>query len=58
MYTLNDFDFELPEELIAQRPASPRDHARLLVYERKTQTITDDVFYNIGKWLPPDTTVV
>jgi S-adenosylmethionine:tRNA ribosyltransferase-isomerase len=28
---LSDFDFHLPEELIALRPASPRDSARLLV---------------------------
>ncbi|KPP99121.1 MAG: S-adenosylmethionine:tRNA ribosyltransferase-isomerase [Bacteroidetes bacterium HLUCCA01] len=58
MYTINDFDFTLPEALIAQRPASPRDHARLLVYDRKTRAITDDVFYNIGNWLPKDTTIV
>jgi len=58
MYSINDFDFTLPEALIAQRPASPRDHARLLVYDRKTRAITDDVFYNIGNWLPKDTTIV
>jgi len=58
MYTINDFDFHLPEALIAQRPASPRDHARLLVYDRKSGTITDDVFHNIGAWLPPHTTIV
>jgi S-adenosylmethionine:tRNA ribosyltransferase-isomerase len=58
MYTLRDFDFDLPDELIAQTPARPRDHARLLVYDRKTQKITDDYFYNLLNYLPPDTTLV
>ena len=31
MYSLSDFDFDLPEERIALRPVSPRDAARLLV---------------------------
>ena len=57
-YTLSDFDFHLPEELIAQSPAHPRDHARLLVYDRATKTITDDYFYNLGKYLHPETTLV
>ena len=52
------FDFELPRELIAQEPASPRDHARLLVYDRRSQTITDDYFYNIAQYLNPQTTIV
>jgi len=57
-YTLSDFDYHLPEELIAQSPASPRDHARLLVYNRATKKITDDYFYNLGNYLPEDTTLV
>lgn len=57
-YTLSDFDFQLPEELIAQFPAHPRDHARLLVYNRQTGEITDDVFYNLGNHLPSNTTLV
>lgn len=57
-YTLSDFDYDLPEELIAQSPANPRDHARLLVYDRKTGKITDDHFYNIGEYLPAQTKLV
>ncbi len=57
-YTLRDFDFTLPGSLIAQKPASPRDHARLLVYERATKKITDDYFYNLTKYLPDDATLV
>lgn len=58
MLSLKDFDFELPDVLIAQKPASPRDHARMLVYDRATRTITDDYFYNLGKYLPADATLV
>ncbi len=51
-------DFKLPDDLIAQEPVSPRDHARMLAYNRATQTITDDYFYNLLKYLPKHTTVV
>ncbi len=57
-YTLSDFDYELPDRLIAQEPAQPRDHARLLVYDRETSEITDDHFYNITDYLNPETTLV
>jgi S-adenosylmethionine:tRNA ribosyltransferase-isomerase len=53
-----DFDFELPKELIAQTPAHPRDHARLLVYDRKTKLITNDYFYNLDEYLPENSTLV
>ena len=55
---LTDFDFNLPSELIAQRPANPRNHARLLIYERATGKLTDDFFYNLNKFLVPSTTLV
>lgn len=51
-------DFALPEELIAQEPARPRDSARLLVYERKSKTIIDSVFSELPKYLAKDTTLV
>lgn len=50
--------FDLPEELIAQEPARPRDHARLLVYNRETKQITDDYFCNLSGHLPDPTCVV
>jgi len=55
---LNDFDYPLPEELIAQEPARPRDHSRLLIYRRETGEIRDDHFYNLPEWLPEETTLV
>jgi S-adenosylmethionine:tRNA ribosyltransferase-isomerase len=57
-YSLADFDFTLPSELIAQTPASPRDAAKLLVYNRALGTITDATFRDIDTYLPPTTTVV
>lgn len=52
------YDFNLPEELIAQVPARPRDHARLLVYRLADGSMTDDYFYNVEKYLAKDTTIV
>jgi S-adenosylmethionine:tRNA ribosyltransferase-isomerase len=57
-YTLSDFDYDLPDELIAQEPAHPRDHARLLVYDRSSGAITDDRFFNLGEHLPQHSTLV
>lgn len=47
------FDFYLPPELIAQSPSEKRDHSRLLVYDRRTKTITHKTFYQIGELLRP-----
>lgn len=57
-YTLSDFDYHLPENLIAQEPANPRDHSRLLVYDRSRKSITDDYFYNIEKYLSDNSCLV
>jgi len=48
---LTQFDYCLPPELIAQTPASPRDHSRLLVYNRTLDQVTHDYFYNLPTWL-------
>ena len=58
MPTLSDYDYDLPEELIAQEPATPRDHSRLLVYNRADQSIRHDHFYNLGQYLYPGTRLV
>lgn len=52
------YDFDLPEELIAQEPAHPRDSARLLVYSLVDGSITDTVFRDVDTYLPAETTVV
>ncbi|MDO4182437.1 MAG: tRNA preQ1(34) S-adenosylmethionine ribosyltransferase-isomerase QueA [Coriobacteriia bacterium] len=48
-----DFDYELPEELIAQSPASVRDECRLLVMDRATGALEDRVFKDICDYLQP-----
>ena len=53
-----DFDYDLPEELIAQTPAEPRDHSRLLVYHRKDGTIEHRHFYDIIDYLRPGDALV
>lgn len=55
---LNSYDFDLPEELIAQTAVEPRDHSKLLVYQRATGAIIHDHFYNISKYLPKDALLV
>lgn len=57
-YRLSDFDYLLPDSLIAQEPVHPRDHARLLVYDRATQAIQDRYFYELPDFLPKDSTLV
>ncbi|CAA6816763.1 MAG: S-adenosylmethionine:tRNA ribosyltransferase-isomerase (EC [uncultured Sulfurovum sp.] len=50
----SSYDYELPAHLIAQHPVQPRDHAKLFVYNRKTDTITHTIFKNILDFLPDD----
>ena len=47
MLTTEDFDFDLPEELIAQTPLEKRDSSRLLVLDRETGQIADKHFDEI-----------
>jgi S-adenosylmethionine:tRNA ribosyltransferase-isomerase len=48
---LNDFDFELPEELIAQEPSERRDRARMLAVDRGSSSFRDDDFANFPQRL-------
>ena len=48
---LSDFDFDLPEELIAQHPVEKRDESRLLVLHKNTGTIEHKHFYDIIDYL-------
>ena len=47
----SDFYYDLPEELIAQTPATPRDSSRLLVYNRATKSIEHRIFRDILQYL-------
>ena len=48
-----DFDYFLPEELIAQTPVEPRDHSRLMVVHRGDGTREHKHFYDILDYLNP-----
>ena len=50
-HDINTYNFYLPAELIAQHPQSPRDHARLLVVDRKTGEFRDLIFQQIDELL-------
>ena len=55
---ISDFDFELPEELIAQHAVNPRDHSKLLVLNKKEKTLEHKKFYNIIDYLKKDDVLV
>lgn len=50
-FRLEDFNYHLPEKLIAQEPAKPRDAARLMVLDRGKKKIIHDRFYALGTYL-------
>lgn len=50
---LEAYDYELPEELIAQQPLMPRDHSRLMVYDRVSGEIQHRQFYQLLEFLRP-----
>jgi S-adenosylmethionine:tRNA ribosyltransferase-isomerase len=50
---VDDFDYNLPESLIAQRPWEKRDESRLLIVHRKTGTVEHKHFYDIIDYLEP-----
>ena len=51
MLLKSDYYYDLPEELIAQTPAEPRDSSRLLVYHRDTGKSEDRIFRDIKEYL-------
>ena len=52
------FDYELPENLIAQKPASPRDSSRLLIVDPINKTTEDKIFSEIVDYLYPGDVLV
>jgi S-adenosylmethionine:tRNA ribosyltransferase-isomerase len=53
---ITDFDYELPENRIAQYPVKKRDNSKLLLYNGKT--ISSDVFRNLDRYIPADSLLV
>ena len=55
---ISEFDFDLPEELIAQHAVNPRDHSKLLVLNKEKKEIEHKRFYNIIDYLKKDDVLV
>ncbi len=53
----SSYDYDLPKELIATKPVSPADSARLLVYNRTTDTITHTTFKSLMDVLPENISI-
>jgi S-adenosylmethionine:tRNA ribosyltransferase-isomerase len=51
---LSDFNYELPEELIAQYPIEKRDHSKLMIIDRKDGSIKHKHFYDLPDYLNAD----
>lgn len=58
IYQLESYLFDLPSRLIAQYPAEPRDHARLLVLDRNSGAIEERRFFQISEYLQPGDALV
>ncbi|WP_027405525.1 tRNA preQ1(34) S-adenosylmethionine ribosyltransferase-isomerase QueA [Anaerovibrio sp. RM50] len=55
---LTDFDYNLPEELIAQTPVEPRNSSRLMVLDPVDETIEHRHFYDLKEYLEPGDTLI
>lgn len=55
---VSDFDYVLPEELIAQEPWEPRDHSRLLVVHRAASRLEHRIFKEVVSFLEPGDALV
>ena len=55
---LSDFDYELPEELIAQHPVDKRDESRLMIIHKNNDTIEHKHFHDIIDYLKPGDVLV
>ena len=54
----SSYDFTLPKELIATHPATPRDSAKLLVYNRATDEISHAIFSDLEKFIPQECALI
>ena len=58
MFDIEDYDYNLPANLIAHAPAQNRDHSRLLVIDRKTTSFADKYFFDLPGLLGPGDLIV
>lgn len=55
---LSKYDYDLPQDLVRKEGVEPRDHAKLLVYDTRTDTMRHDFFYNLANYLPKHSLLV
>jgi S-adenosylmethionine:tRNA ribosyltransferase-isomerase len=55
---LEIFNYHLPKKLIAQKPVSPRDRSKFLIYDKSKDKIKHDSFYNLPKYLDSNDVLV
>ena len=58
LFSLSSYDYELPESLIAQNPADPRDSSRLLVIDSSEKTVEHRIFRDITEYMNPNDLLV
>jgi len=58
MFSLTDYNYSLPEDLIAQKPVSQRDRSRLLHLDRKNGNLSHHYFYELEEFLSPSDIIV
>ena len=58
MYSIDDYNYTLPEKLIAQFPASSRDQSRLMIVDRKGQSLSHQRFADLTAFLSSDDLLV
>ena len=58
MYALSEYNYQLPDELIAQRPADRRDQSNLLVLDRQSEQLVHHRFDGLGDFLGPGDVLV
>ena len=51
LYSLNNYNIEIPKELIAQEPSQPRDSCKLLILDRGNSSIKQSIFSDLGGFL-------
>lgn len=55
---LSEFDFDLPDELVAQNPLEKREASRMLLVSRATGNFSDERFFNLPEFLKPTDVLV
>lgn len=57
-HQLSEYEFDLPKSFVAQRPVSPRDHSKLLIYHSQTGKVEHSHFHKLHQYLPPQSHLV